>query len=1114
MRRLVHLFIYVIYTLFSLDQVHCQQLHFRNLNVEQGLSQSQVYSITQDDKGNLVTATNGGGVCIYNGKDFQVLTEEDGLNSNYVKCVYKNLKGTIWIGTDKGVNKIDGLKLESFHDSILIAYTVRTIISDDEDHLLIGTYGNGLFDFDIKQGTYKRLVVPNNNIRSIIIDSKRRIWIGSNNGVSILNPDRSVLISFETLSPIWSIVEDLDGSVWIGTYGSGLYRYSVENISEKAELFNIDNGINNNDILGMHVDRSGNIWVGTDGGGVNKVSRNKTHNESGWNIEFITELEGLSNIYVLSVFEDREDNIWFGTSGGGLSMLANSGFTTFRKPHGLSNDFIMSVTKDSEGNIWLGSLGGGLSKFRDGTFTNFNTQNGLCDNVIRTILEDNSGNLWLGTYGGGLCTFDPKTFESFGSSNMKTYDKSNKLNDNTILCSLKDEEGNLWFGTGGSGLSKLENHNGIMAKKFIHYSTEDGLVQNSVNCLFQDHQQKILWIGTDSGLSYYKDGKFNSVDGLTNNQIRCIAEDNNYNLWIAGHRGLTRISNPAYLNRKFKYYSRKDGLISNTVYVITYDNFGNLIIGTNKGIDKIELDEQYDIKAIRSYTTREGFAGIECNGNAIFNDQNEQIWFGTVNGAIKYDPGLDKSNKIKPQTHLIGVDLFYKEVSWGNENEIKSIGSYASVSDNYNLPNDLSLNYNNNHITFRYIGISLTIPEKVKYQTYLEGFDNSWLPITDKIESTYSNLPPGDYTYYIKACNNDGIWNEEPTTFSFTIQQPLWSTWWFKSSVTLSIVGCILAFIKFRERSLINQRIKLQYEVRTRTDEIEEQKDQIELQRDDIIQQKELVDEKNKEITSSIRYAKQIQEVLLPSQKNRDNFLNDHFLLFKPKDIVSGDFYWGKALDDQTSIWVVADCTGHGVPGAFMSMLGNSLLNEIVGKRKILDPGQILNDLRTGVINTLGQTGEQGKSRDGMDVALTIWHKKKREIEFAGAYNPLYIIRKDIALSQNSKVKCKEGFEDLLEIKGTKQPIAFEFGKNKPFITEYIKVKKGDLLYTFSDGYPDQFGGPKDKKFTYGKFKKLLISIQEKSMSEQNETLTKTLNDWMQNCEQTDDISVIGVRIS
>ena len=257
--------------------------------------------------------------------------------------------------------------------------------------------------------------------------------------------------------------------------------------------------------------------------------------------------------------------------------------------------------------------------------------------------------------------------------------------------------------------------------------------------------------------------------------------------------------------------------------------------------------------------------------------------------------------------------------------------------------------------------------------------------------------------------------------------------------------------------------------------------------------QKQQVEEQKKDITDSIRYAENIQKSLLPSAKEL-SLIPDGFVLFQPKDIVSGDFYWMQHHNDRIYL-AACDCTGHGVPGAFMSMIGSALLDEAVVEKGITQPNEIFYEVRKGFINALKQTGETGQQKDGMDAVLIAWDKKYR-LQLAAAYSPVLII-------SNGEVK---------ELKPDRQPVGFYTGEQKPFTHHELKLEKGDTVYLFSDGYPDQFGGPKDKKFMMKNFKKLLLSIQDKSMNDQKTILESTMAEWQSDTEQVDDILVMGVR--
>jgi serine phosphatase RsbU (regulator of sigma subunit) len=267
------------------------------------------------------------------------------------------------------------------------------------------------------------------------------------------------------------------------------------------------------------------------------------------------------------------------------------------------------------------------------------------------------------------------------------------------------------------------------------------------------------------------------------------------------------------------------------------------------------------------------------------------------------------------------------------------------------------------------------------------------------------------------------------------------------------------------------------------------QKEEIEKQRDEIA-------EKNQSITDSIEYASRIQKAVLPSNEFAKEILPEHFILFRPRDIVSGDFYW-MTRKDNLLVVIAADCTGHGVPGAFMSMLGVSFLNEIVNRHEITTAGAILTQLRADVKKTLGQEGKEGEAKDGMDIALCIVDLDHMKLQYAGAYNPFYLFRNN----------------ELLEIKADRMPIGIYVKEKESFTNNEIDLHKNDVFYIFSDGFQDQFGGEDGQKYKTKNFKQLLLEIHNKPMAEQREILNTTIDQWRGKWEQVDDIIIMGVRI-
>lgn len=316
--------------------------------------------------------------------------------------------------------------------------------------------------------------------------------------------------------------------------------------------------------------------------------------------------------------------------------------------------------------------------------------------------------------------------------------------------------------------------------------------------------------------------------------------------------------------------------------------------------------------------------------------------------------------------------------------------------------------------------------------------------------------------------------------------------------LTLTVVIFCVFQIRTRYRLVYNDiRIRLQLERSNQI--IEEKHEQLVLQKKEIQLQNDTLEVKNREITDSIRYAKNIQDALLPSPARFNACFKESFVLFKPKDIVSGDFYWMHEKDDKV-YYATADCTGHGVPGGFMTMLGLSFLDDVIVGQKIKDPALALNLMRDKIITALKQTGNIGENKDGMDISVCCIDKTKKELTYSGANNDLYIIRQT------------NGQKQFTELKANRQPVGFHH-HNKTFTSQTVQLSDGDCIYTFTDGFADQFGGPKGKKFRYKQFQELLIQNSHMNFATQRNILNGSVDQWRGPLEQVDDILVIGVKI-
>ncbi|MBC7861849.1 MAG: SpoIIE family protein phosphatase, partial [Bacteroidia bacterium] len=637
------------------------------------------------------------------------------------------------------------------------------------------------------------------------------------------------------------------------------------------------------------------------------------------------------------------------------------------------------------------------------------------------------------------------------SSKFVSYNTSNGLANDIVYSVAEDKDGNIWLGTKG-GASKFQTS----TKQFRNYTVADGLGGNHVYRVFKDSRGD-MWIGALGGSLCKFDGfsfkKYDESAGITHKFILSISEDKKGNIWFGCYGGgLYKFDGKTFTN-----YSLKQGLNTESPYSIIADNQNNIWIGHNRGIEKFSDKTQ----KFYTYGRSEGFQGVECNPNAIAIDRNGCIWVGTIMGAVKFNPAEDKPNNVAPITQVLGIKVHLHDTIFPAEREFA---------------------YNDNNLTFKFVGISLANPEKIKYEYTLEGFDKGWIPGTKMNEAVYTNVAPGKYIFKVRSCNNDEVWST-PTVYEFTVKPPFWQTAIFYVIVGIFVVFAIFVYDKVRNKNLKKAKQVLEKEVEKRTIEL-------------AIKNEELA-EKNKDITDSIRYAKRLQDASLPNTEAVRKLFPESFVFFKPKDIVSGDFYWCEKRNGITYCAVI-DCTGHGVPGAFLSIIANNLLNEAFANESSGEPAKILDRVNQLASKALSGTIDEYKIRDGMDIALLAVDEKAGKAQFSGAYNALYVVR-------NSNLK---------EYKANSISIgSYEPGNTDKYTNNEIAISKGDQIYLFTDGYADQFGGEKGKKFKYRSFQNLLVSNNTMDPAQQKRSLDIAFNEWRGDLEQVDDVCVIGIRV-
>jgi ligand-binding sensor domain-containing protein/serine phosphatase RsbU (regulator of sigma subunit) len=787
-------------------------------------------------------------------------------------------------------------------------------------------------------------------------------------------------------------------------------------------------------------DSKGRIWVGTFGGGIAVFDGDNMHKFDSGN--------GLKASKIYDIIEDVEGNILIADSDNGLTIFKGDAFETINEKDILPDPNVNAIYKDKSGALWFGT-NASISRYNPESKNNLVIYNQLNDAIpqdSRFFREDKDGNLWIGTNEGGVYLFNMKTskFEA------QPYINSQLYRDGQIKALEIDHRNNLWIGTNEGVAVGTINH-----QNFRRYTILDSLTVSGISVLYCD-QKGDLWIGTEKmggkpGLIKYISAKddFKRVPALSGIIPKTMVMDAKGVLWIGTNEGLKAFRNDSIVMS----ITQNDGLLSNIINLLATGEDGSIYIGTNNGLNRYFPQT----KRVFSYTQRNGFTGIETKPNAVFKSPDGDLWFGTANGATRLSPTEIPTRNLEPLTHLLNMQVNY---------------------ESREMTPGLKLNYNEKRVLFDYYSICLTNPDVVRYRVKLDGADEDWQPVTDQTRVTYSALPPGKYTFNVIASNSQGIWNSKPVRYHFVIMPPFYLTWWFILLSIMVIVAIVVIYIKIREQNLIKEKIILEKKVKERTEEV--------------VQKSMEIEEKNRDITASIRYAERIQRAMLP----REDTFKETFVLFMPKDIVSGDFYWMYDNGDWQFIAVV-DCTGHGVPGAFMSIIGHNSLNKVVREYGLTRPSAIVDQLNIEVMKALMQRHEKAIT-DGMDLALIAFNKKNFTLEFAGAFNPLYVVRKG----------------EVILYRGDRNPIGMSsVVERKSFTNQSVDIQPGDMLYMCSDGYADQFGSEAVKKYKSSNVKKLLSEIWYLPVNEQKERLEKEILEWKGNLDQVDDILFVGTKI-
>ena len=801
---------------------------FSAINVSQGLKSSGISCLCRDRTGNLWIGTWDGGVGKYDGRSLSNYTTEQGLSSNNVVSIFEDKDGSIWIGTFIGVNKFDGRSITHYSMAQGLSNNiVNSITQDKNGDMWFGTQ-NGLIKYDGHSFTHYTTAqgLPTNIVSGLLEDSKGNLWIGTAGGPGC-GVGRFNGRSFENLTKafgfpenpkeIKSILEDKKGNLWFCTK-AGLYKFDGDSVSH----FTSEGGLSSNAISKIIEDESGNFWIGTWDSGMNKYDgKSFTH----FGVE-----QGISNNGVSSILEDKSGNIWMGT-GSGICKYDGKLFNHIQPAQGLSEENISCTYADKSGNIWIGTDGAGANKFDGKSIVRFTAAQGLINNQIFDIMQDRSGNTWFGTLTGA---------DKYDGRSFTHYTTANGLINNYVYCIKEDRKGNIWFGT-ETGLSKFDGN------YFTNYATLQGLNVEGISSILEDHNG-ILWFGTgDKGVCSY-DGNFfthyNLAHGLSNPAVSGMIEDKNRNLWFCTTDGVNKFD-----GKYFTHYTTEQGLSNNIVKSILEDKNGNIWVGTINGLNRFrplpagsQTLQNESISWFKKYTRYEGFSGIGTHGNSITQDENGNIWIGAMDRLTNYHPEGEIPDTIPPIIQLSGIALFYENINWFDLEKKKdttlilsngtrlSNFNFSGLTKWYNQPENLRLTYNNNYLSFQFIGITTNQPKEVRYKYFLEGLDENWSTITNQPEAVYNNLPSGEFIFRAKAVNSEGYWSKE-LSYSFSIAPPWWKTWWMFIVYGAVVLGTIVFIIWWNSRRLISQKKVLEQEVTLATKQIREEKEKVEDQK-------------------------------------------------------------------------------------------------------------------------------------------------------------------------------------------------------------------------------------------------------------------------------------------
>lgn len=1058
----------------------------------------------------------------------QVFTSKD-FNSQPKNWAFaEDAFGRIYVGNKEGMLVYDGLWKKYLINN---ANDVKSIDIAEDGKIYVG--GNGEFGYfynnvgetgDLKYNPIYKLLDSVNikNISEIwyifaqkeqvYFISHKNVYIYKNGTISVISSDNKINSAYQINRKVLLIIKnkglyEIKDNALV-SFGHEKYFVNKKTNKEIKSIAEFDRN------KFIYIDSKSKLWIF-------EYSKQNTIKR----YEFKTQLSDVfDSIKINKIVSLRNNYFAVISRGNGIFIIDNNGkfIRKINKSTGIGDGIIENVFIDNNNNLWVAQ--DDISRVN--IFSNYELFPKDKLNIKGRIL--------------GIEKFNNKLFFS-SAYRLYTIEEQNykgvkklTLDDINNIQNIKAKIFNgeeLEKATYGILKVTIDNKASLLyiTDNFVFQINNDEKIDTafhtSGNILKQDPlDEHRIWIGLyPSGLAsfYYEDGKWIDEGKIANTDldIRVICFDNNYNLWAGTTESVIKITRPTFLRHKILKpevinYNDANGLPKNDA-IFPFNDSENMVFASSEGFlnytndsksfaftekytdwfkshftYRAKLDRHNNIWAVsQSHDKETAFVKKlikNSEGDFIVETQfaknisnqlfgilffdNKSLWVGgSPSEIVKFDLSKsEKSGKVKAFIHqvLSNKDTLFN--GFYRDEDSNMVGKQP-----HNMQKVLAFKQHN--LTFFFGGISNKIEALPVYRWRLKGFEDEWGDWSNKTEVRFTNLHEGDYTFMLQAKDIYGNISDIEE-YSFSINPP-----WHRTIV--AYIAYLLFFVAFVWGAINVSTRSLKKIIREATAEIVAQKDDIE--------------EKNKDIMSSIRYAQRIQEAVSPQKKLMDKVFPEHFVLWKPRDIVSGDFYWMMQKNGKAII-AAADCTGHGVPGAFMSIMGISFLNEIANNKDVNTAAEALNQLRHNVITSLNQEGSETDTKDGMDISLCVYDMDNMMMQFAGAYNPLYMIR--------------DG--ELSVIKADRMPIGVHERDDRPFTNMEFSMHKGDIYYILSDGYIDQFGGEKGKKFMTKRFKGLLLEIYTKPMAEQKEILWNTILEWRGDIEQIDDIIIIGIKIA